>query len=329
MNIDQLASLLDMPSLQSHLMQVQRVLLQEIDTISPVLKNPAQRMIKHSGKMLRPILLLASVKAGGGKITDKVITACAALECVHISSLIHDDIIDNSSTRRGQPTINSKEGLDNAILVGDYLLATGQLLASQVDQNFASTLASAFADMCEGQAQEGINLYNLERSTDEYFDTLRKKCSALISVACVANSSFNRLSDSELRAFATYGDAFGIAFQLIDDFLDLVADPSKMNKPVGNDIKEGVYTLPLLLGLQGPSRNDIKILITQKTLDTQRLIKLLLSDGSIQKAVEEIDSQTQRAQTALEKLPKSKTLSGLRSLPRRYLEQELTKQTVI
>ncbi len=331
MKQEHFTDLLNIPDLPAYMMRTQNMIEDTVLAGNSTLHSASSRLIKSSGKRLRPIFVIAAASSQGGVIDDTVIASCAAIELVHIGTLVHDDIIDEADVRRGVPTVSAVEGANAAILVGDYLLALGSAKAVTVNKEVAYTVASTVAEMCIGQSQESDDNYNTERSIDSYLATIHKKTATLLSAACRVGAICAGLSDKEVEAFAKYGEAFGMAFQIADDLLDLISTTEALGKPVGNDIKEGVYTLPLLIASKG-SKEKIKVLLGEgpnSHAKHEAIVAILLRDGALEMTLARIREYNAIAANSLRIFDQTNVIKGLSELPEIYLEWVLKKQTVL
>ncbi len=204
------------------------------------------------GKRLRPILLLLC--AGFKPANDYLlIKAAAAVELIHTASLIHDDIIDESSERRGKATLNAGWGNSPAVLAGDFLFARAfELLALCGDFELNKLLTRAVGTMCEGEIEQRNCSYNFQLTEEQYLRNIYRKTAALMEVCCSSGARLSKLEEGALQQLEAYGRNLGYAFQIIDDVLDITGDPSLTGKPAGNDLREGVVTLPVIYVLQDP-----------------------------------------------------------------------------
>lgn len=319
----ELAKLLDVPKLTDHIKQLDKVLRDLPQSATPSLRSPTSRLLARSGKRLRPTMVITAASQSGKQIDASVIAAASAIELIHIASLVHDDIIDASDARWGIPTISKQEGVDSAILVGDYLVALAGVQAASVNSRVAREVAEAFAKMCDGQSLELSDTNNLDRTTDSYFKCIAAKTAALFAASCRVGGLCAGLSDKDIDALGQYGESFGMAFQLTDDLLDLLSTSDDLGKPVGNDIKEGVYTLPVLLGLQSSSNKKLRAILSQKSPNTKSIIELLSKEDSIAQTVAEIDRYNAKAISSLQNITNHGSLKGLRELPNSYKQQAL------
>lgn len=219
MNTKELAELLSVPDLPNSLERVEKRLQATLEEAGTELGRPARRLLNSGGKRLRPSLVVATASLGG-RLSQASISAAAAVELVHLASLIHDDIIDGSKFRRGVPTINELEGTTRAILVGDYLLAAGLDQAAAVSRPMAHELAAVVLRLCEGQTLELTGNYRHDPRDNLYIDVCRKKSGSLIKASCRIGGLSAGLTNAEIDALGKYGESFGTAFQIIDDITD-------------------------------------------------------------------------------------------------------------
>ncbi len=233
--------------------------LEEVDnSIRDILKNSDPIAVKYtesvvtdSGKRLRPKLLILFVELFGGADREKVIRSAAACELLHTASLIHDDVIDDASTRRGRNTINSSFGNEHAVLVGDYILAL--LFSSLTELNDIRLLQytlSACKELGAGALEEVANKCNLKISEEDYLRIISLKTGSLFKLACEMGAYLGSAEESVIRTAGEYGLLFGRAFQIVDDILDLSADENITLKPTFNDLREGRITLPIIHALR-------------------------------------------------------------------------------
>lgn len=226
-------------------------------------------LLVAKGKRLRPALVILSAKASQqpSPINERsMVSIAAAMELIHTASLIHDDVIDHASLRHNKPTINSKYGQDVSIALGDYLYSIGfELISSCRNTDILSCIASATKAMCEGELIQVCERDNLELLRKRYLIITKKKTASLFVASCQAGAI---LSDSKVSVQQTlkgYGLNFGIAFQIIDDYLDLIGQAKDLGKSPGADFKMGELTLPVLnLLAQTKDKNRILSLIREQ-----------------------------------------------------------------
>ncbi len=332
MNSIDLGGLLGLNDLGRYLDQVNNMLLDQIKLAEPSIKKAANRILLHGGKRLRPVLVIASAMCQGDKANENIIKLAAAVELIHIASLIHDDIIDKSDKRWGIPTINNFEGIELAILVGDYILAAGLRLSSEVNQQITQILADTYADMCNGQSREAGQKFNLQRSTRSYLTTTDEKTARLTSTSCQIGAIENHFSKTKIISLGSYGHFFGLSFQLIDDLLDLLSTEDQIGKPVGNDIKEGQYTLPVILSLKNKPNDNLVSLLNKTPVTVSNfksIVSILEKDGSLLKTIKLVKRNNRLAGTSLTDFKKTIIVNGLVSLPKTYTDWALAIQSVL
>jgi len=233
------------------------------------LYNASSYLIEHGGKRLRPYMVIKSCQLLGGT-AKQAIPAAAAIEMIHNFTLVHDDIMDNDEMRHGVPTVHIKFGIPIGILAGDLLFSRAFETISkpylnksrEVGLNLVTTLAKACTDVCEGQALD-ISMAKSSKIPNEnqYIKMIEKKTSSLFVASCAMGAiTANRKSIDVVR-LSTFGRNLGIAFQIIDDLIGVIGDPKITKKPVGNDIREGKKSLPILMAIKKANNQEKKIIL--------------------------------------------------------------------
>jgi heptaprenyl diphosphate synthase len=231
------------------------------------LGEAAGHLLKAGGKRLRPALALCSayaVHGGNAPVADAAVTGGAAVELVHVGSLYHDDVIDEAETRRGVPSVNARWSNIVAILAGDYLLAQASGLAASLGADVAALLAATIGELCRGQVLELQYLFDTERTEDSYLSAIEGKTASLMATACRVGGMVSNVSADTLDALTQFGTHLGMCFQVVDDVLDVTRTEAELGKPVGNDVHEGVYTLPVIYALQSTSAPELETLLGRK-----------------------------------------------------------------
>jgi heptaprenyl diphosphate synthase len=250
-----------------------------------------------------------------------VVAAAAAVELVQVGSLVHDDVLDRAATRRGRPTINAVEGIDHAVLAGDFILARAAELAASVNRETAALVAETLGDLCEGQALELRDSYDPDRTVESHLRSIHGKTAALFACACGVGALAADLPERNASALTRYGDAFGMAFQVLDDVLDLIGDADRLGKPTGIDIASGVYTLPVLAALTGPQGDELRPLLPGEEGDGEvaRAVELVRESGGVAVALEAMDRYAEDARKAIAHLDQTAIGDGLSAFPRTYM----------
>lgn len=209
-----------------------------------------------SGKMLRPALVLLSAKTGTANV-EKAISVAAATEIIHTATLIHDDVVDGSDKRRGQPTINSKWNNSISIILGDCWCAKAIMIFLKSGINgILKDLLETVNVICTGELEHLNRCYDLSLSEDRYLEIAQKKTASLMSFCCKAGALTGNSSPENLHALANYGTNLGVAFQIVDDCLDMVGTEQRTGKPSGSDLSEGKVTLPLIYTINTAGKTD-------------------------------------------------------------------------
>ncbi len=275
--------------------------------------------VAGAGKRLRPLMTIAGA-ALGGVFDDRVVAAAAAVELVQIGSLVHDDILDGATTRRGRPTINARSGVSRALLAGDYILARAAELAAGVSGEAAAILAAALSDLCAGQVAELRDTFDPDRTAEAQLASIRGKTAALFAAACRLGAHCGGLSPTNAEALDCYGIAFGLSFQVLDDVLDLIGDAGSMGKPTGNDVAAGVYTLPVIMALAGPGGPELRgLLAARERVDVPAALDVVRRSGAVADALAVADRYGDEARRAVAHLDQTTVGGGLGAFPRAYV----------
>ena len=204
-------------------------------------------LITAGGKRLRPALVLLSGHSGPSPNREALLSTAMAVELIHTATLIHDDIIDQSALRRSQPTFHHRWGTERAVLMGDYLYATAFTLLSRLGTaDVMETMSDVCQQLCRGELREVEARFRLDLTEQEYFEIIRDKTASLIGGCCQSGAFLAGHPPEAVRQFAEFGIQFGLAFQIIDDCLDLTGDQREMGKSVLADLDKGALSLPII-----------------------------------------------------------------------------------
>jgi geranylgeranyl pyrophosphate synthase len=237
--------------MHDELARVEARLLDAATVDFPVVSGLVQDLVRAGGKRLRPLVLLLAGRAYGGD-PETLITAAAGVELLHTASLVHDDSIDRAALRRGKPTLNSVLSSGGVILIGDYLFAQSAILAAATnDPRVVAIFASTLADICDGQLREMFEAHRLEQRREDYERRIFGKTASLFAGAAEMGAVIGGADDIGVQALRGYGADLGLAFQIVDDVLDLREATGDLGKPAGNDLRQGTVTLPTMLYAAG------------------------------------------------------------------------------
>ena len=246
------AETLGLAPLVGDLERVEAELLASVRHDDRFLAEVGAHLITAGGKRIRPTLTLCAAYAargGNAPAHADVVTGAAACELVHLGSLHHDDVIDEAETRRGVPSVNARWSNIVAILSGDFLLARASSLAASLGADVAALLADTIGELCRGQVLELQHLFDPTRSEEDYTSAIEGKTASLFATSCRVGGMVSEVDEPTLDALTRYGHHLGLCFQIIDDILDLTADDETLGKPAGQDLVEGIYTLPVIYAL--------------------------------------------------------------------------------
>ncbi len=246
---------------------VNRYLNNKLKGNPKMLYDAAGHLIIHGGKRLRPYMVMKSCQLLGGK-TTKAMPAASAVEMVHNFTLVHDDIMDNDEMRHGVPTVHKKYGMPIAILAGDvlfskaYQVISDSKLSGDAITQLISRLAKACVDVCEGQLLD-IRMAEQKKipSQSEYITMIGKKTAALFDVSCAMGAICATNKSKDIENLSAFGRNLGIAFQITDDLIGVMGDPKLTKKPVGNDLREGKKSLPILMAIKFSKGQDKRIIL--------------------------------------------------------------------
>ena len=254
-------------SLSKNAKEVNRYLATQLKGSPTQLYDAASYLIVNGGKRLRPFLVMKSCELLNGKIKNAM-PAASAVEMIHNFTLVHDDIMDNDEIRHGVPTVHKKFGMPIAILAGDvlfskaYQVLSNTNLSSKASNELISRLAKACVDVCEGQLLD-IRMAESKKipSQANYIKMIEKKTAALFDVSCAMGAICANSKRGDITKLSSFGKNLGIAFQITDDLIGVMGDPKITRKPVGNDLREGKKSLPIVLAITKSKGNDKKMIL--------------------------------------------------------------------
>ncbi len=295
------AETLELAPLPGDLVRVEDALREAVRSPDRFLDEVASHLVTAGGKRIRPVLTLCATYAakGAGPASDAAVTGAVSVELVHLGSLYHDDVIDEAETRRGVPSVNARWSNIVAILAGDFLLARASSLAASLGADVAGLLAATIGELCRGQVLELQHLFDVDRSAEAYASAIEGKTAALFASACRIGGMVSDVDEPTLDALTSYGRHLGMCFQVVDDVLDLTATDVTLGKPAGQDLLEGIYTLPVIYALadDGGLRD-----LLGHPLDAQRLAEArerASANGSVDTALAVARDHAVKAEEAL------------------------------
>ncbi|HVM55506.1 MAG TPA: polyprenyl synthetase family protein [Acidimicrobiales bacterium] len=279
--------LLALDGMAGELTRVEDALRSSVVADDAYLTEIASHLIRAGGKRLRPAFSVAvGAVRTGLPVPDGVVLGGVAVELVQVGSLHHDDVMDEALTRRGVESVNARWGNLRAILSGDFLLAKASEIAASLGVEVAELLAKTIGALCEGQVRELQTTFNAERTEEQYLSAIAGKTASLFAAATRIGAIVADLPRDQVEALTLYGHRYGMAFQIVDDILDVVATDEQLGKPSGQDLAEGIYNLPVIRALRrgdavaGELRGLLGSPLGRDDVDHAR--KLVRADGAIE-----------------------------------------------
>jgi geranylgeranyl pyrophosphate synthase len=315
--------LLNLPRLRDDLGVLEAELQRSVASDDEFLTQVAGHLIGAGGKRLRPALALSAAAVGGIDAVPDVVAGGVSVELVHLGSLYHDDVMDEGTSRRGVETVNARWGNLVAILAGDFLLARASEIAASLGTEVAGLLASTIARLCEGQVGELRTAFDVARTEEAYLASIAGKTASLMSASCRIGAITAGLGRPHVEALTSYGQAFGMVFQIRDDILDVVGTDESLGKPAGQDMVQGTYTLPVILALARPEAGDELRALLGKPLDTPERDKareIVKSTDAIAEANRVGRRYADQAADAARSLPAGPVSTAMAQLGHRLLE---------
>lgn len=299
-------------SIQADLDQVDTMFQERATSGLAILNSASMHALGSQGKRLRTAITLLSAKFNNYRF-EKLLLLSVAFEMVHLATLIHDDIVDEATTRRGKPTVNALWGNKIAILLGDYYFAkTAGLIADIEDSRIDHLFSDTVATVCEGTILEMTTAGCIDLTVESYYEKIKHKTACLIGACSKGGAILSQASDEEIELLYNYGMNLGIAFQVIDDILDYTEDQSTIGKPAGNDLRQGMITLPLIYALQDTLLNGHQQKIqdmlngqVKKEEDVQEVVNRVTNSSGIKHAMRDAHLYASKARDALHHFPVS------------------------
>ncbi len=255
-----------LPTAPADKARIEKTLLEVVQLNNdPYLAEISSHLIRAGGKRLRPLFTVACAACAlpdGQHASTEAVRGGVAVELVQVGSLYHDDVMDEAEMRRQVISVNARWGNLRAILSGDYLLAKASEIAAELGVEVAGLLASTIGELCRGQVGELQTMYDVDRTEEQYFPSIAGKTASLYAAACRIGGIVSGQDQIAINNLTEFGRLYGMAFQVVDDILDIVATDEQLGKPAGMDMIEGVYSLPVIHTLQWPEGQLLRQLLT-------------------------------------------------------------------
>ncbi|MCR4672362.1 MAG: polyprenyl synthetase family protein [Lachnospiraceae bacterium] len=276
------------------------------------------------GKRFRPLLLLLAGRMGSGseKAREVLCQLGACVELIHMASLVHDDIVDDSPLRRGKPTIQSRFGKDMAVYTGDFILGrVMQVLCRNELHMYGEIFGRTIEDMCRGEIGQFNSLFDPDITIEEYLHHIYGKTVSLFKTACRCGGIAGGAGEDRVDSLVSMGEHFGYMFQIRDDLMNIISTESKEGKPVSSDFSEGIFTMPVIYAMESPEYGgrvkELALRASEGALpeeDMALLISCVRDSGGIRKAEEQMKYHHDLALRDIESLPENSTSQAFREM---------------
>lgn len=319
------------PQVQKDMIEINQIILKHINSVPGLLGQALEDTFAVPGKMLRPacVMLFGAFGPDATQKHDDLQKIATSIETLHNATLIHDDIIDESSMRHGRPSIQTKYGKHIAVYEGDYLFALSLTLLSENAQSLHSVIADGktMQNILVGETEQYNNAYNINISEKEYLNQIKGKTGVLFGLACFIGAYESGIKVTKALKAKQFGEYLGQAFQLRDDILDYTTTSSTFKKPVLLDVKDGIYSGPLIFALQNDNNNHLHELVKMGkdlTQDQLHEIENLVNHlGGVERAQKLADQYTEKALASLKKhWPDNENRALIEQLTGRLLKRQ-------
>ncbi len=311
---------------QNSILEVEAKMRDVANGHHPEIGAALNHLLSSGGKRVRPALALLTGEMLGAD-QDKMISLAASIELLHTATLVHDDLIDGALLRRGIPTLNAQWTPGATVLTGDFIFACAAKLAAQTDSvemmyQFSETLAT----IVNGEITQMFSR-NVGYQLDEYLDRIYAKTGSLFVLATTAPAILSPMRDTMYDAAREFGYGIGMAFQITDDVLDFTGSPTSVGKPVANDLRQGLVTLPAIYYQEiNPEDPNLRSILDGNMIgedDLNQLVSEIQNSGAIERSIEQANIYIHQAQNALDSLPQSPEHEALESLSKYVVDRRL------
>ena len=295
--------------------EIEKQLSSDIELIN----NISQYIVNSGGKRIRPLIVLLSARACGASDLERIVKAAAMIEFIHTATLLHDDVVDNSDSRRGIKTAHQSFGNESTILVGDFLYSRAFQIMVQINHmGIMEVMSDATNTIAEGEVLQLINSGNPKINKEQYLEVIYRKTGKLFEAAMVVGGLLSNQSQTVLTTLQLFGKELGMAYQIVDDVLDYSSSFEIMGKDVGDDLAEGKVTLPMIYTLERemPDMQEMigQAILNKDSKNADKIIRSIQSTGSIASSVNDAKEKTEFALHSIQSLDNSKYKTALTNL---------------
>lgn len=302
------------------LKRVEELMFERLSGGEDFLSEQVTHLAKAGGKRFRPLMAVLASEFGPQPQADNVIRGATIVELVHLATLYHDDVMDEAAKRRGVESANSRWTNTVAILSGDYLLAEASRLMSEIDTATVRHFAETFSDLVTGQMRETVGARGGD-AVEHYLEVIREKTGVLIASAAYLGATHSGADEETVRTIKELGEAIGMVFQIVDDIIDIFSDSAQSGKNPGTDLREGVFTLPVLYALQdeGEAGEELRGLLTgplTEDADVERALSLIGQTDGRKRALDDVHRYLSIVDSHLDALPDIPANAAMRQIAR-------------
>ncbi|HWI62068.1 MAG TPA: polyprenyl synthetase family protein [Symbiobacteriaceae bacterium] len=300
------------------LRHVETAIEEALATEDAMLNEVSTHLLHAGGKRIRPALVLLTSKFPGAQL-ERAIPVAVAVELIHMATLVHDDVVDKATVRRGLPTVNAKWSNQVSVLTGDYLFAKAfSMLAQTGNTRIVQIMADVVYELSRGELAQLASYFHVDQTEEQYYERIAQKTGYLIAECCRLGGVVAGAEERQVQALYNYGMGVGLSFQIADDLLDFHGSAAKVGKPVAGDLKTGILTLPVIHALKhSPHAAELRAIIETKEIgdaEIERVKAILEAAGSFTYAREKADFHLASAVAELDHLPELATRMGLQVL---------------
>ena len=311
--------------MKNELDQMNKILVNRLDSNVDLINQMSHYIISSGGKRIRPLLLLLFARATDYD-GDYHYSMAVVIELIHTATLLHDDVVDQSTTRRGQESANELWGNAPSVLVGDFLYSRAfEIMVEPNSMEIMKILSKATNQISEGEVLQLLNIKNANVTQKEYYRVIERKTACLFKAACQIAGILSNSNQKVIQAMGKFGMHLGNAFQIIDDTLDYESDSNIIGKEVGDDLSEGKVTLPMIYALEKTTKSDKKILTdaiqNADASNINQVVEILMSVNAFQYSRDIANKESNMALESIDILPSSKYKTALKLLCKISLER--------
>lgn len=304
--------------IRKDLKKIERYLKEAVDSDSVLLNETSLKTLEAGGKRLRPALVLISGNVGVYDI-DKLVPAAVSVELIHTATLVHDDVLDGASVRRGFSTINTSYGRSTAVSTGDFIFGKAlAYLAKYDDSRVMEVMVPTTLALSVGEIQQIKTAYSINQTIDDYLTKIKNKTASLFSTCCRLGALVGGAEEKEIEMLGLYGENLGIAFQIYDDVLDISGKESSMGKSVGTDLRDGTLTMPVFFALEETSESDeLKKIVKSKDVsddELEKAIGIINNTNALERAKNFARSYVEKSVEAVKDIDNRKLFNDLEKI---------------